>query len=161
MQNVGRLPAQAGRLWACSMAAARACPANSAPAQAGRLGHSTLLGPNERPKQGYFQAVARGFIPRAFLRGEQGPALRRVSLVAARGYVHCRAPGSVVVVLEIAASAGFFLTFWRDFFDFPDICVILLLKSDVAGGVDRRVGSEGERTRRYRASSVRGCGPRG
>jgi len=37
------------------------------------------------------------FMVRAFLRGAQGPALRRVSLVAAKGYAHCQAPSSVVV----------------------------------------------------------------
>ena len=47
---------------------------------------------------GCSQAVARGFIPRAFPRGAQGPALRRVSLVSARRYVHFHAASCAVVL---------------------------------------------------------------
>ena len=71
----------------------------------GRTVTRDRLNPYKAPRHG---VVARGFIPRGFLRGAQGPAPRRVSLVAARGYVHCRVPGSV---LELPLT--------RDIFDFP------------------------------------------
>jgi len=65
------------------------------------------LGPEQsfvNSSLGRSQIVARGFIPRVVLRGAQGPALRRVSLVAARGYVHCHATGGVVVLRSFARS---------------------------------------------------------